>query len=193
MEIISRKDAVNLGLKYYFTNKPCKRGHVSKRKSHSGTCYECFILKQRENYDSEKACSRVKDYYFINRDKRLEYAKTYNSKNKEARSKYQKRWYSKNRDSQIKNALERKKKRPDLNSKWSSEYRARKLRAIPAWFESGLVGEVYDSASKSGLQVDHIVPLKSDIVCGLHCFSNLQLLDGSENASKGNRYWPNMP
>ena len=56
-----------------------------------------------------------------------------------------------------------------------------------------LVSEIYRSAREEGMQVDHIVPLKNDIVCGLHCFSNLQLLDGSENASKGNRYWPDMP
>ena len=27
--------------KYYFTGKPCKNGHVSKRNTHNGTCYEC--------------------------------------------------------------------------------------------------------------------------------------------------------
>lgn len=193
MKVTSRKEAINLGLKYYFTGKPCKHGHVSKRKSYSGVCYECFITKQRESYDSEKACARVKDYYSRNREKRLDYAKRYNLKNREARAEYQKKWYSENRKSQIKSALDRKKEKPDLNSKWSNDYRARKLRAIPSWFESDLVVEVYNSAREKGLQVDHIVPLKNDIVCGLHCFSNLQLLDGSENASKGNRYWPDMP
>jgi hypothetical protein len=27
--------------RYYFTGKPCKNGHVSKRNTHNGTCYEC--------------------------------------------------------------------------------------------------------------------------------------------------------
>ena len=41
--------------------------------------------------------------------------------------------------------------------------------------------------------VDHIVPLKSKIVCGLHCSANLQVIPAIINSSKGNRVWPDMP
>lgn len=41
--------------------------------------------------------------------------------------------------------------------------------------------------------VDHIVPIKSPIVCGLHCEANLQILPEAENIRKGNRHWPDMP
>jgi len=41
--------------------------------------------------------------------------------------------------------------------------------------------------------VDHIVPLKSPLVSGLHTEANLRLLPGAENRSKHNRFWPDMP
>jgi len=41
--------------------------------------------------------------------------------------------------------------------------------------------------------VDHVVPLVSDIVCGLHNEFNLRVIPASTNRSKGNRFWPNMP
>jgi len=41
MDLITRSQALQQGLKYYFTGKPCPQGHVVKRKVHNGTCYEC--------------------------------------------------------------------------------------------------------------------------------------------------------
>lgn len=40
--IVLRKEAGQLGLKHYFTGKPCKRGHISRRHVHNGTCLECI-------------------------------------------------------------------------------------------------------------------------------------------------------
>lgn len=56
-EVISRKDALELGLIYYFTGVPCKNGHVEKRHCQSGQCVECrreLTRKGRKGHKSEK-------------------------------------------------------------------------------------------------------------------------------------------
>jgi hypothetical protein len=41
-EIVSRKDAKNLGLSRYFTGKPCKYGHIDERWTAGGSCVTCL-------------------------------------------------------------------------------------------------------------------------------------------------------
>ena len=62
-------------------------------------------------------------------------------------------------------------------------------QAIPSWANIAEINAIYKTARLNGLTVDHIVPIKSPVVCGLHCESNLRLLSKSENSSKGNK-WP---
>lgn len=49
MKIISRDDALKLGLKTYFTGKPCKRGHTVERNVTGRTCVACKKLCDRES------------------------------------------------------------------------------------------------------------------------------------------------
>lgn len=39
-------------------------------------------------------------------------------------------------------------------------------------------------------EVDHIVPVKGEAVCGLHVLSNLQVIPRAQNRSKGNKFCP---
>jgi len=81
----------------------------------------------------------------------------------------------------------------------SSAHHAGKLQATPAWANQGYIEDVYRKAAiftkRDGTpwHVDHIVPLMSKVVCGLHCEDNLQTLPGVDNQHKGNRSWPDMP
>lgn len=75
-------------------------------------------------------------------------------------------------------------------------------RAATAWdadFDRLVEIEAYDVASlrteATGVcwEVDHIVPLQSPKVCGLHNGHNLAVITRLQNKAKGNRFWPNMP
>lgn len=81
---------------------------------------------------------------------------------------------------------------------YTGQRRAAKLRATPAWADHEKIVKIYAEAAAMRLlgidvHVDHVVPLISERVSGLHVHTNLRLLLASDNAAKGNRYWPDMP
>lgn len=88
---------------------------------------------------------------------------------------------------------------PEKASALSTKRRAVKLRAIPAWADLRAIELIYEEAQFCteffGIEyhVDHIIPLRHPLVCGLHCEQNLQVVTAEENLAKGNRWWPDMP
>ena len=76
---------------------------------------------------------------------------------------------------------------------------AQKKMAVPGWFNQFFVDEAYHLAALrskiTGFKwdVDHIVPLQSKLVCGLHWHKNLQVIPKVVNIRKSNRVWPDMP
>lgn len=81
----------------------------------------------------------------------------------------------------------------------NSRRRALRLMATPSWADLAAILEIYEECQRmnaaTGIvhHVDHIVPLISMHVCGLHCEANLRVITGFENMSKHNRRWPDMP
>ncbi len=84
--------------------------------------------------------------------------------------------------------------------RWTAKNQS-KIKAdlvMPSWANLSLIEAMYAKARRlskaTGARhvVDHIVPVNSTFVCGLHCESNLQILTNSENCRKHNRWWPDM-
>jgi len=69
---------------------------------------------------------------------------------------------------------------------------AKKKNAVPLWFNDSEVKYIYKLARERNLEVDHIVPLTSNKVCGLHVQDNLRCIPKIMNIKKSNKYWPDM-
>lgn len=78
------------------------------------------------------------------------------------------------------------------NAASSAMRRAIKKMATPKWADHEEIRNIYIEAQYHQMEVDHIVPLSSPYVCGLHWEGNLQLLTMKENRSKANKLMPGV-
>jgi len=64
----------------------------------------------------------------------------------------------------------------------------------PAWANPFFISEIYDLARRrtkllgEKYVVDHVIPLKHPLVCGLHVETNLRVVPQRVNAVKGNSF-----
>lgn len=182
-----RKDRYATARKQYYEknrlylitmNRIYQANNPDKVKRWSETKTERLIAKDPEAY---RANARRKYY-----DKQEYHA----AKRKERREKF--------KAEEEANRTRWRKANMGIWASYNQRYRAKKASATPPWANHDDIISVYEAAAwmtaSSGepFEVDHIVPLTSDRVCGLHCAANLQILSATENRSKGNRYWPDM-
>lgn len=149
-------------------------------------CKDCHreYARHRIAKDRRKHAEKSANWRAKNPAKARETWRKHHEANKSERAAFHKAWAEANRD---------------LRRNVGSRYRAALLQAIPSWANAEKIAAVYkramevERATGKKHQVDHIVPLQSKIVCGLHCEANLQVLTASQNASKKNYWWPDMP
>ncbi len=114
-EITTREEAKAKGLKHYFTGKPCKHGHVSRRFTSNGICTSCnleshmrFATKNPDkikaikatHYAANKDKIKAKDaaYYAANKDKIKERVVAYRAANPDKIKAKDAAYYAKNSD-----------------------------------------------------------------------------------------------
>lgn len=158
----------------YYANKYVADGRQS-------WCKTCQRMSERAAYAANPAKKRASNSAWdqANRDKRAAISKAWREANPERAAAVVRAYESAN---------------PEKGYARCGTRRATKRNATPVWANRFFIQEAYHLAKlrtkMTGFawHVDHIVPLKSPVVCGLHCEANLQVIPGVLNMSKGNRF-----
>lgn len=167
----------------FYAHKGAKDGRQSR-------CKVCWAARTKE-----WAAANPEQY----KAKTLERVKRYQAKRlDDVRAAERARYHA---DAQSSRDKLREKKRNNLATYLANNRKREQLKrsAVPVWANNDAIRAMYrEAARKTKLtgviyHVDHIVPLRSKVVCGLHVQHNLAVVASSENLKKGNRFWPDMP
>lgn len=168
-------------------------GHLSKRRTTSGSCLMCEADRMRRCYraDPTSAVARVKLDYANNLGKRRAQKAARRDPEKE-RQRHQS-WLALNRDKATAATKRWKAKNHHYVLAMNTARQAHVRRATPAWVDHKKIHAIYAARERVELEtgirhdVDHIIPLRGKGVCGLHVPWNLQIIPRIENQRKSNR------
>lgn len=180
---------------------------LGERITSQGRCVKCHrqsVVERQKPGGSQHLRVRayLKRYYTKNQERLSARQKEYAEKNPAYKARGLDRlraWNVANSDKRAERDRKWREQNPDKHCAKESRRRAAKLSATPQWADERAILGFYETAAGLNLltgewhHVDHIVPLQSKTVCGLHVAANLQIIARRENASKGNRHWPGMP
>lgn len=179
---------------------PCKKCGATTR-TKSGHCLFCRIVYDAQRYIAKQA--EIKAQVALYRKANLEKVRLSSAKAHRANPTVHKRATAKYRHTHAEKCCAAtkvcRKANPAKYNSYVRKRQASKLNAAPEWANDFFIAEIYDLAvrrtrtTKIKWHVDHIVPLQSKLVCGLHVHTNLQVLTAVANRVKGNRAWPDMP
>ena len=188
--------------------------NLRRASGRNGHCKECVRIRTREWYARNQERERAKRLASSYRRRRLRGAKIRNGRgslggksNAQRQAEYRARHPERLREIRKRlNALNGRRygqayraRHPEVSRLKSARWHARAKLTTPKWADPKAIRAIYRFASQlqkttgEHIHVDHIVPLHSRIVCGLHCEHNLGIALRGDNISKSNRTWPGMP
>lgn len=192
MRAATKAEAIALGLKRYFTGRPCRRGHTFERYANSGACVECqrvvghaLYARDREKRaakhaawqkeNAEAIAERYKRYYEANKEARSASYKAYRQANPEKEAARHKRYQNENREVCRERGRQYRLNNPDvMRAKWA------KRRSI----EAGAEGKF------TAADIERIAELQRGRCANCRCKLVKFHIDHIEPLSRGGSNWP---
>ena len=183
----TRAEAKATGATHYFTGEPCKHGHIAPRKT-KGACVECLRVEWakgnetraeyfREYNRREDVKDRKNEWYQEHREQVIQAAAT---RPAHVKREYRNAWKETHKVQIRADTKARRRKHREATPPWASRKQKSEVRQLYqiAITMTQTTGEQY--------VVDHIYPLRSEVVCGLHVPWNLRVVTQRENLEKSN-------
>jgi hypothetical protein len=167
--LISKAEAVDKNLNRFFTGKPCKRGHISSRYVKGGHCIECHNKKEVSSKHSQYTAA----WRNRNREKIKQYAGEYRQRLEVKASK-------------AKRQQERHVNKLKSEYKWDAELHDFVME------EAYSLSQLRTVVTGVKHNVDHIIPLRGKLVCGLHVWNNIRVITYLENILKSNKIYEDL-
>jgi hypothetical protein len=165
----------------------------------TANCRVCHLDNRKESYQRNKvqAAKYQVKYKAENKEAVRANAVRYEEENKKIISIRKHNYYQENKEAISLVHSEYRNNNKDKINALQAKRRAAKLQAIPCWFselDDFVLSEAYSHAKHleelTGVKyhVDHIVPLQGNLVSGLHCADNIQVITATENLTKSNKW-----
>lgn len=139
------------------------------------------IDRASKEKNKAKILARKAEYRRSNAEKIRQYNAAYSANNAEKMREWRDRWALNN---------------PHVLRAAKARRRAIETYACPAWADMEAMRAIYKEClrvtQETGIthHVDHVVPLRGELVCGLHVPSNLQVIPAIDNFVKSNKWGP---
>jgi hypothetical protein len=173
---------------------PALEGLRTKR----GACVQCNNERAKKWAKDNRERHREHGIRFrkANPEKSRAYTKAWRQKNLEYTREKAKEWNRANPERR--RAIDRRRSERQIGRSTPGARKCSLKNVTPAWANHFFMAEAYRLAQLRTKMlgyphhVDHIIPIRSKLVCGLHVENNLRVIPGSENMRKHNSYWPDM-
>lgn len=156
------------------------------------TCNTCGVCKPLSEF--HRRANRPSGVVPRCKDCKAKWVAEYRASNLEVVRARSLEWHRANKTRSIANTRAWQKANPGWGTANTKMYEMAKRQAVPPWADRDAIARIYREARRKSKEtgtlwhVDHEVPLRAKLVCGLHVESNLRVIPWLENVLKSNHW-----